>query len=82
MDQIASRTANISSSPTVPIETRWKTLCSSPSRSASLEIVDPIVKYEFIRNMDAFGFGNHTESRQAIPVRFQGQMGGYVHAVF
>lgn len=47
-----------------------------------LEIVDPIVKYEFIRMPDSTGFGDYTESGQVIPVRFNGEMGGYVHAMF
>ena len=47
-----------------------------------LEIVDPVVKYEFIRMPDSTGFGDYTESGQVIPVRFDGEMGGYVHAMF
>jgi acetoacetate decarboxylase len=47
-----------------------------------LEIIDPIVKYEFIRMPDSTGFGDYTESGQVIPVRFNGQMGGYTHAMF
>ncbi|MEO8716892.1 MAG: acetoacetate decarboxylase [Burkholderiales bacterium] len=47
-----------------------------------LEIVDPIVKYEFIRMPDSTGFGDYTESGQVIPVRFNDKMGGYVHAMF
>jgi acetoacetate decarboxylase len=47
-----------------------------------LEIVDAIVKYEFIRMPDSTGFGDYTESGQVIPVRFAGQTGGYVHAMF
>ena len=47
-----------------------------------LEILDPIVKYEFIRMPDSTGFGDYTESGQVIPVRFQGKPGGYVHAMF
>jgi acetoacetate decarboxylase len=47
-----------------------------------LEITDPLVKYEFIRMPDSTGFGDYTESGQVIPVRFQGQAGGYVHAMF
>ncbi len=47
-----------------------------------LEIVDPIVKYEFIRMPDSTGFGDYTESGQVIPVQFNGEMGGYVHAMF
>lgn len=49
---------------------------------APLEIVDPVVKYEFIRMPDSTGFGDYTESGQVIPVRFKGQAGGYVHAMF
>jgi len=47
-----------------------------------LEIVDPIVKYEFIRMPDSTGFGDYTETGQVIPVRFNGQSGGFVHAMF
>jgi acetoacetate decarboxylase len=47
-----------------------------------LEIVDAVVKYEFIRMPDSTGFGDYTESGQVIPVRFAGQTGGYVHAMF
>ena len=47
-----------------------------------LEIVDPIVKFEFIRMPDSTGFGDFTESGQVIAVRYQGQMGGYVHQMF
>ncbi|HOM14096.1 MAG TPA: acetoacetate decarboxylase [Rubrivivax sp.] len=49
---------------------------------APLEVVDPIVKFEFIRMPDSTGFGDFTESGQVIPVRYQGQMGGYVHQMF
>lgn len=47
-----------------------------------LEIVDPIVKYEFIRMPNSTGFGDYTESGQVIPVRHAGRTGGYVHAMF
>ena len=43
---------------------------------------DPLVKYEFIRMPDSTGFGNYTESGQVIPVKFNGQEGGYSHAMF
>jgi acetoacetate decarboxylase len=49
---------------------------------APLEMTDPIVKFEFIRMPDSTGFGDYTEAGQVIPVRFQGQAGGYVHAMF
>jgi len=49
---------------------------------APLEFTQPLVKYEFIRMPDSTGFGDYTESGQVIPVRFQGQEGGYVHAMY
>lgn len=47
-----------------------------------LEIDEPIVKYEFIRMPDSTGFGDYTETGQVIPVRFNGQKGAYVHAMY
>ena len=47
-----------------------------------LEIVNPIVKYEFIRMPDSTGFGDYTESGQVIEVRYEGQTGGYVHSMY
>ncbi len=47
-----------------------------------LEITDPVVKFEFIRMPDSTGFGDYTESGQVIPVRFNGQQGAYVHAMY
>jgi len=47
-----------------------------------LELIEPIVKYEFIRMPDSTGFGDYTESGQVIPVSFKGQKGGYVHAMY
>lgn len=41
----------------------------------SLEISEPLVKFEFIRMPDSSGFGNYTESGQIIPVSFQGVQG-------
>lgn len=49
---------------------------------APLEFVEPLVKYEFIRMPDSTGFGDYTESGQVIPVRFRGQPGSYVHAMY
>ena len=49
---------------------------------APLEIAEPVVKYEFIRMPDSTGFGDYTESGQVIPVSFNGQKGGYVHAMY
>ena len=47
-----------------------------------LEVVEPMVKYEFIRMPDSTGFGDYTESGQVIPVRIRGEVGGYVHFMF
>jgi len=53
-----------------------------------LEIVDPIVKYEFIRMPNSTGFGDYTESGQVVPIRFkdpktgQVQEGGFVLSMF
>ncbi len=49
---------------------------------APLEIVEPIVKFEFIRMPDSTGFGDYTESGQVIPVSFKGKRGGYVHSMY
>ncbi|MDM0010909.1 acetoacetate decarboxylase [Variovorax sp. J22P168] len=51
-----------------------------------LEVVEPLVKYEFIRMPDSTGFGDYTESGQVIPVQLRTdrgiEQGGYVHAMF
>ncbi|CAH1689033.1 putative acetoacetate decarboxylase 1 [Hyphomicrobiales bacterium] len=47
-----------------------------------LEIAEPIVKYEFIKMPDSTGFGDYTETGQVIPVRFRGEDGVYVHAMY
>jgi len=47
-----------------------------------LEVVEPVVNYEFIRMPDSTGFGDYTESGQVIPVRYQGETGGYTHQMF
>lgn len=47
-----------------------------------LNVVDPIVKFEFIRMPDSTGFGDYTESGQVIPVDFEGVTGGYTHAMY
>ncbi len=47
-----------------------------------LEIVDNFVNYEFIRMPDSTGFGDYTETGQVIPVKFQGDAGGYVHSMY
>jgi len=47
-----------------------------------LEILEPIVKFEFIRMPDSSGFGDYTESGQIIPVRYNGVQGNYVHGMY
>lgn len=47
-----------------------------------LKILEPLVKYEFIKMPDATGFGDYTESGQVIPVEFEGKRGNYTHVMF
>lgn len=47
-----------------------------------LEVIDPIVKYEFIRMPDSTGFGDYTETGQVIPVSYKGRKGIYQHAMY
>jgi acetoacetate decarboxylase len=49
---------------------------------APLEVVEPLVKFEFVRMPDSTGFGDYTESGQVIPVSFQGRKGNYTHCMF
>src|SRR3979409_2335328 len=51
-------------------------------RREPLEVTEPLVKYEFIRMPDSTGFGDYTETGQVIPVRFNGEDGGYVHSMY
>ncbi len=47
-----------------------------------LEVVEPLVKFEFIRMPDSTGFGSYTEAGQVIPVRLHGVSGSYAHAMY
>ncbi|TCK23121.1 acetoacetate decarboxylase [Ancylobacter aquaticus] len=47
-----------------------------------LKVIEPIVKYEFIRMPDSTGFGDYTETGQVIPVELNGVKGGYVHSMY
>ena len=47
-----------------------------------LEIIDPIVRFEMMRMPDVTGLGSYTESGQVIPVRFNGEDGDYLHAMY
>ncbi|HOO91443.1 MAG TPA: acetoacetate decarboxylase [Syntrophales bacterium] len=47
-----------------------------------LEVIKPVVKYEFIRMPDSDGFGSYEESGQVIPVTFNGESGNYLHSMY
>jgi acetoacetate decarboxylase len=47
-----------------------------------LEVVEPLVRFEVIRMPDVAGLGSYTECGQVIPVRFNGEDGDYVHAMY
>ena len=47
-----------------------------------LEVIKPIVKFEFIRMPDSTGFGDYTESGQVIPVSYKGKRGLYSYAMY
>ena len=47
-----------------------------------MEVIEPVVKYEFIRMPNSTGFGDYTETGQVIPVRLNGEEGAYTHAMY
>ena len=51
-----------------------------------LEVLDPLVKFEFIRMPDSTGFGDYTEAGQVIPGKLRTasgvEDGAYVHAMY
>ena len=47
-----------------------------------MELLEPIVKHEFIRMPDSSGFGDYTESGQIIPVSYKGEEGTLTLAMF
>lgn len=47
-----------------------------------MELIDPFVKFEFIRMPDSTGFGDYTESGQIIPVRYKGEEGTFTVDMF
>lgn len=47
-----------------------------------LEIDGDLVRFEVIGMPDASGLGSYTECGQVIPVRFNGERGGYTHAMY
>jgi acetoacetate decarboxylase len=47
-----------------------------------LEVIAPVVKFEFIRMPDSTGFGAYNGCAQVITVRFRGETGSYTHLMF
>ncbi|MFE0190131.1 acetoacetate decarboxylase [Streptomyces sp. NPDC058989] len=47
-----------------------------------LEIDEPLVRFEVMRMGDVTGYGPYTEAGQAIPVRYEGERGEYLHAMY
>ena len=47
-----------------------------------LEMVEPVVRCEFIRTPHSTGFGAYNAFAQVVPVRFRGEIGGYTRAMF
>jgi len=47
-----------------------------------LELIEPVVKFEFIRMPDSTGFGDYTESGQVVPVRYKGEEGTFTLSMF
>jgi acetoacetate decarboxylase len=49
---------------------------------APLEMLEPVVKFEFINMPDSTGFGHYCEAGQVIPVRLGNVTGGYVLSMY
>lgn len=47
-----------------------------------VELLEPVVKFEFIRMPDSTGFGDYTESGQVIPIKFKGEEGTLTISMF
>ncbi|AXE84153.1 acetoacetate decarboxylase [Streptomyces sp. Go-475] len=47
-----------------------------------LRIDEPLVRFEVMKMGDVSGYGPYTEAGQAIPVRFEGERGEYLHAMY
>lgn len=47
-----------------------------------LELIEPVIKFEFIKMPDSTGFGDYTESGQVVPVRYKGEEGTLTIAMF
>ncbi len=49
---------------------------------APLQLLDPVVKFEFINMPDSTGFGHYCEAGQVIPVSLDGVAGSYVLSMY
>lgn len=49
---------------------------------AGIELLEPIVKFEFIKMPNSTGFGSYTESGQVIPIKFNGEEGTLTISMF
>ncbi|MGR9106779.1 MAG: acetoacetate decarboxylase, partial [Gammaproteobacteria bacterium] len=49
---------------------------------APLKLHEPLVKFEFMKMPNSTGFGDYCEAGQVIPVLFEGEVGGYQHAMY
>ncbi|WP_053846913.1 acetoacetate decarboxylase [Streptomyces sp. NRRL B-24085] len=47
-----------------------------------LRVDEPLVRFEVMKMGDVSGYGPYTEAGQAIPVRFEGERGEYLHAMY
>ena len=47
-----------------------------------LHVIEPVVRYQFVRMPSSTGVGSYTGSAQMIPVRFKGEVGTYTHAMY
>ena len=47
-----------------------------------LEVSDPMVRFELMSMPDVTGLGSYTECGQAVRVKYQGEQGDYLHAMY
>ncbi len=65
----------------ITYKTDWDALRMAVPEPLEL-LEEPLVRFEVMRMPDATGFGDYTECGQAIPVRFQGEEGEYLHMMY
>jgi acetoacetate decarboxylase len=47
-----------------------------------LEVLSPVVKFEFVRIPESTGYGEYVEVNQVIPVTYEWEEGSYIHAMY